>query len=169
MTDLPTDLVDLRGRLHDRIAADIAGGRGRPTRRPLVAAAALLLLVIGGGALVRHEPRGEQQVVTGAEPDSPRADAVARTLPDSAVLFLGTAASCTEVEAGSVVDCQLDRSPAVENGTDYRRRTETLVDDGSVIVGGCRGQDAAGRHWTCYLGSRAVTESIIAPDLLGRG
>jgi len=181
MTDLPTELVDLRGRLHDRIAADIAGGPGHgpgrcPTGRPLVAAAAaaLLLLVIGGGTLLaRHEPQGRQQVVAGAEPDpahpaSALADEVARNLPDSAVLFIGTAASCTEVEAEIVMECQLDRSPAVENGTDYRQRAETLVDDGSVIVGGCRGQDAAGRHWRCYLGSRAVTESIIAPDLLGQ-
>ena len=176
MTDLSPDpspeLLDLRARLHDRIAAEIAGGERRPNRRPLLAAAAALLVLVIGGAtlLVRHSPAGDQQVVTGAEPagTSALADEVARNLPDSAVLFIGTAASCTEVEPGIVVDCQLDRSPSVENGTNYRQRAETLVDDGSVIVGGCRGQDVAGRHWKCYLGPRAVTESIIAPDLLGQ-
>jgi hypothetical protein len=56
-------------------------------------------------------------------------------------------------------------SPAPENGPTYQDRSETLVDDASTIVGGCRGEDVDGRTWTCYLGQLAIDHAIIAPGV----
>jgi hypothetical protein len=187
MTDVLTpELVRLRELLRDRIAAEIAapaptrGRRADDRRRRAgrlrlgLAVAAAAVVLVGIGALVGHDAPGRREVVTGsAGPDAApptataRAAAVARNLPDSAVLFTGTDPSCRTTGDPAVFACTLASVPTAELLYSYKGTAETLVDDTATIVGGCRGDDQPGLHWTCYVGQQAVDQHLIAADLLG--
>jgi hypothetical protein len=121
-------------------------------------------------------------------------DEVERGMPGGSWILIGTDPTCTTTD-DVVYDCTLANPPQPErtNGTDrrvnlrpdgssevsppesphlvggaYKGRKELIVDDASRIAGGCIGQDDDGRHWTCYVGERAVDEGILVAELLGQ-
>jgi hypothetical protein len=49
----------------------------------------------------------------------------------------------------------------------WRGVGEPTVDSTSHVNGGCRGLDAAGMTWQCYIGEAAVEEGIISRQFLG--
>lgn len=94
-------------------------------------------------------------------------DTVEHGMPGGSVMFTDTSPSC-QTQDDVVFTCTLQHAPTEEVQDSYLGTLEPIVDEASVVNGGCRGEDAAGLHWTCYLGERAVTEGIIGPDFLGQ-
>lgn len=109
---------------------------------------------------------------------------VARGMPGGSAIFEGTDPSCTTTDH-VVFDCTLSRAPksdvlpnsvkqdkpkavSASTATDFTNVKELFVDDQGNIAGGCNGVDAAGLHWVCYAGQRAVAEGIIVQALLGQ-
>ena len=68
--------------------------------------------------------------------------------------------------AGPVFDCVLDPAPAPEVD-DWTGTVEPTIDATGHIDGGCRGLNAEGTKWRCYVGEDAVRQQIIGLGLLG--
>ena len=136
------------GATTDDLGARRRGGR----RRWIVAGAAGAVLAIGGVA---------------AAAGVFSTDAVEHGMPGGSAIFTGTQPTCT-TEDDVVFDCTLAHAPTVEVLDDYTGSAQLIVDETSHINGGCRGVDAEGLHWTCYVGQRAVDEAILSQDLLGQ-
>ena len=87
-------------------------------------------------------------------------------MPAGAAIFGQTNPSCTLDADGSTYHCTLASSPAPEV-TDFTGTKELVAIDGK-IAGGCIGQDAAGMHWSCFIGQDAVRHDILVQELLGQ-
>ena len=134
-------------------AADLDAARRRSRRRWIVAGTAGAVLAISGAAAA----------ATGVF----STDSVERGMPGGSAIFTGTEATCT-TDDDVVFDCTLDHAPTVEVLDDYTGSGQLIVDDSLHINGGCRGVDAEGLHWTCFVGQRAVDEGLLSQDLLGQ-
>lgn len=154
-----TDLARIGDDLEQAVAAHIAGSivvRRRRKHRSRTTIAAFVttgVVVIGGGAA--------------AAVSLLSADTVEQGMPGSSVIFIDTDPTCTK-KSSIEFDCTLGKAPSKEILDDYTGTKETFTDDKDNIAGGCIGQDAAGIHWTCYAGKKAVEMDIIGPDLLGQ-
>ncbi|GAA3512240.1 hypothetical protein GCM10022234_03520 [Aeromicrobium panaciterrae] len=153
------DLARLGDDLEHAIAAQIAGtivGRRRRKQRSrttIAAFATVGVVVLGAGAAA---------AVSLLSPD-----VVEQGMPGSSVIFIDTDPTCTT--ANNVeFDCTLAKAPSREVLDNYAGAKETFNDADDNIAGGCIGQDAAGLHWTCYAGDRAVEMEIISKDFLGQ-
>ncbi|MEN3612008.1 hypothetical protein AAH979_20940 [Plantactinospora sp. ZYX-F-223] len=174
--DLHPDLIRLGNELEHAVSRDLAAtGRRHGSRRLFGSRAAFLatvtagVLAIGGGAAFA--------AVALLTPET-----VSRGMPGAAEIFQGTDPTCT-TEDNIVFTCTLSRPPndplpdlsripEMKRPTkpivrDYTDRKEMFADDQGNVAGGCVGEDAAGLHWTCYAGQRAVDEGIITQNLLG--
>jgi hypothetical protein len=146
---------DLEQAVTRQIAGSIAVRRRRKQRsRMTVAAFATAgVVVIGGGAA--------------AAVSLLSSDTVEHGMPGSSVIFIDTDPTCTK-KSDIEFDCTLGKAPSKEVLDDYTGTKETFNDADDNIAGGCIGQDAAGLHWTCYAGKKAVEMDIIGKDLLGQ-
>jgi hypothetical protein len=124
----------------------------RRRRLQLSAAGVVALLAIGAGTAVAGGLFTPKQVASG--------------MPAGAAIFGQTNPSCTLDADGSTYHCTLASAPAPEV-TDFTGAKELVAID-KKIAGGCIGQDAAGMHWTCYIGEDAVRHDILVHDLLGQ-
>jgi hypothetical protein len=154
-----TDLARIGDELEQAVAAQIAGSivvRRRRKQRSRTTIAAFIttgVVVIGGGAA--------------AAVSLLSADTVEQGMPGSSVIFIDTDPTCT-TKNGVEFDCTLAKAPSKEILDSYKGTKETFNDADDNIAGGCVGQDAAGLHWTCYAGTKAVEMDIIGKDLLGQ-
>jgi hypothetical protein len=96
-------------------------------------------------------------------------DEVARGMPNGATMFQHRSPRCTALEPGVVFDCTVPGGPdqSVEKLDTYLGTIEVLSSDHLIVSGGCRGQNASGTKWICYVGERAVKEGLISQDFLG--
>jgi hypothetical protein len=124
----------------------------RRRRLQLSVVGVIALLVIGAGTAVAGGLFTPKQVATG--------------MPAGAAIFGQTNPSCTLDADGSTYHCALASAPAPEV-TNFTGTKELVAIDGK-IAGGCIGQDAAGMHWSCYIGQDAVRHDILVQDLLGQ-
>ncbi len=155
------ELAQIGAELEHSIARELATSPAIPTqaaprRRRLWSRTAVATMVVGGVVAVG----GTAAAIYLTAPE------VARGIPGGAVIFEGTDPSCTTQDS-VVFDCTLSRPPANDGDPTFDGRKELFVDRHSRVAGGCVGQDAAGMHWTCYAGERAVEEDVIGPQLLG--
>ncbi len=157
MNDPTAALDQLGDTLEAAVAADPARRRARRRRRMTV------------GAITAVGVLGVSGAVAAATGLFTTHEEVERGMPNGAMIFQGTTPTCTEVEPGIVFDCTLPDGPdsSVEQYGDYTNMAQALTDDTLHVSGGCRGQNADGTHWICYIGERAVEEQIIGPDFLG--
>ncbi|EEP72175.1 hypothetical protein MCAG_02502 [Micromonospora sp. ATCC 39149] len=159
--------------MNERIAprASVVGkSRRRLSRAGLIAAITAAVVAAGAGTAAAVAYLTEETVAKG--------------MPGAAVIFEDTDPSCTTTDH-VVFDCTLSRAPKSDvlpnpakqkkakpapqpTATDFTNVKQMFVDGQGNIAGGCNGEDAAGLHWICYAGQRAVTEGIIAQDLLGQ-
>jgi hypothetical protein len=136
------------------VATTLAPTAGRSTRsRKLIALGAL------GGALAIGGAAAAAGVFS--------ADTIERGMPGGSAIFAGTDPTCTTSD-DVVFECTLAHPPTAEILVDHTDSAQLIVDDESRINGGCRGQDAEGLRWTCYVGDRAVEEGILVAELLGQ-
>ncbi|WP_225852047.1 hypothetical protein [Micromonospora sp. AMSO12t] len=149
--------------------APVSRSRRRLSRAGLITAITAGVVAAGAGTAAAVAYLTEETVASG--------------MPGAAVIFEGTDPSCTTTDH-VVFDCTLSRAPKSDvlpnpakrekvktaprpAATDYTDVKHAFVDDQGNIAGGCKGVDAAGLHWVCYAGQRAVTEGVIAQRLLG--
>ena len=146
---------DLERAVADQIAGSIVVRRRRKQRsRTTIAAFATVgIVAIGGGAA--------------AAVSLLSSDTVEHGMPGSSVIFIDTDPTCTTKNSVEF-DCTLGNPPSKEIQDDYTGSKQTFNDKDDNIAGGCIGQDAAGVHWTCYAGKKAVEMDIIGKDLLGQ-
>jgi hypothetical protein len=125
----------------------------RRSRRVVLGLAVGALVVAGAGTATAISLLSSEEVAHG--------------LPGGSAIFEGTNPACT---TGDHVEfqCTLASAPTVEVLDDYTNAAELFADANGDIAGGCRGRDAAGLHWTCWAGERAVDEGILVSDLLGQ-
>ncbi|MFN8109678.1 MAG: hypothetical protein U0Y82_07505 [Thermoleophilia bacterium] len=152
MTDHTARLRDLGDALQAAVAADLAAAPRRRRRRGLIAAGAISVALAGTAAATTL-------LVDGGS--------VARSMPAGTLALAGTEPTCTVVRDGVEFDCTLAKPPAPEVN-DWTGTVEPTVDANRVVNGGCRALNAAGTHWTCYLGQEAVRQAIIGQGLLGQ-
>jgi hypothetical protein len=162
--DRPDRLDALGDALHAAIAADVApgarsaGGRSeqqrRPRRRLVVAAGLAVVLGVPSVAVATNALIGREDVERG--------------LPGGTTALLGIETTCTTVREGVEFDCTLASPPngMLEPGA-WKGTVETTAAAGR-ITGGCRSQNGAGTRWRCYVGTEAVRQRILAPELLGQ-
>ena len=154
-----SDLTRIGDELEQAVANQIAGSivvrrrRKHRSRTTIAALATVGVIAIGGGAAA---------AVSLLSPDT-----VEQGMPGSSVIFIDTEPTCT-VKNSVEFDCTLAKAPSKEVLDDYTGTKETFNDENDNIAGGCIGQDAAGLHWICYAGERAVEMDIIGKDLLGQ-
>jgi hypothetical protein len=156
MDDRTAELARLGNLLEQRVDADIRSRPPRSRRQPrrsLVAVAIAGAVVLTGAAAY-------------ASVKALSTDEVERGLPGGSLLFEGTNPTCI-TQDDVVYECTLASVPTAEVHDDYTGSAQVLVDDDGLVAGGCRGQDAEGLHWICYVGIRSVEEQIIGPDFLG--
>ncbi len=150
MTDATPPLADLGDALQRAAARDLAPHRRR--RRLLVAAIAAAILVPATAvAATRLLSTGD----------------VAASMPAGTLSLAGTEPTCTVVKEGVEYHCMLARPPAPEV-SDWKGTVEPTVDRTQHVNGGCRSLVSAGTEWECYIGTAAVDQQIIGPDLLGQ-
>jgi hypothetical protein len=154
-----TDLTRIGDELEQAVAAQIAGSivvrrrRKQRSRTTIAAFVTVGVIAIGGGAA--------------AAVSLLSSDTVEQGMPGSSGIFIGTDPTCTTKD-NVEFDCTLATAPTEEILDDYTGTKETFTDDKDNIAGGCIGQDAAGVHWICYAGEKAVEMDIIGKDLLGQ-
>jgi hypothetical protein len=152
------DLARLGDELEHAVARQITGTivsrrRRRRSRGVLIGSVLAGGVVVAGGAAAAVSLLSTGTVETG--------------MPGGSAIFTGTHPTCTTTDQ-VVFDCTLRSAPTEEAVANYRGVKETFVDDDSRVAGGCVGTDAAGLHWTCYAGQRAVDEGITGQGLLGQ-
>lgn len=109
------------------------------------------------------------------QPGTPISPAtVERGMSAAAVILAGTEPACTTTDS-ELFTCTLsnppfwDGSPDLTDAAfDYTAMIQSIVDDDSKVVGGCRASDAPGMHWTCYVGQRAVAAGVLGEGSLGQ-
>jgi hypothetical protein len=152
-TTTDTRLAKLGDALERAAVGDLRAAHGRRRRR---AALALLAgaVIVPAGAIAASQLLSEEDV--------------ARSLPQGTRMLIGTNPTCTAVRANVEYDCSLATIPVgeIERGQ-FKGTVEPTVDDSKHVNGGCRAQDADGRHWRCYIGEEAVRQEIIGAGFLG--
>jgi hypothetical protein len=129
-------------------------GRGRMTRRGIVAIAVLATFGAGTAAAA----------MVGLSSDD-----VSRGLPGGSKIFEGTAPSCTSAAGNAnIFHCALANAPTFEILDDYTGTLEPFIDSSSLVAGGCISNTADGLDWTCYAGQLAVDKGVIGQELLGQ-
>lgn len=159
MTDLSPELRRLGDAIERAAARDLAetaapapARRRRITRGRMGVIAIAVAVVASGAALA-----GSRLVDGGT---------VAASLPAGTFALQGTNPTCTTVREGIEYHCVLASPPAPEV-SDWTGTVEPSVDATKHVNGGCRGLNAAGTEWQCYLGEEAVTQKIIGAGFLG--
>jgi hypothetical protein len=153
-TSTDTRLAKLGDALERAAVGDLRAAQGRRRRRRVVLGVVAAAVLVPGAAI------GASQLLSDED--------VARSLPQGTRMLIGTSPTCTAVRANVEYDCTLATIPVgeIERGQ-FKGAAEPTVDDSKHVNGGCRAQDADGRHWRCYIGQEAVRQQIIGPDFLG--
>jgi hypothetical protein len=154
MNDQTSQLARLGDALEAAARADLGKPRfrlRRPSRR-VGAIAVALGVVIPGAAIAADHLISTQEV--------------AASMPAGTLALAGTEPTCTVVKDGVEYHCTLAKAPAPEV-SDWTNAAEPTVDSSKHVNGGCRGLNAAGTEWECYIGQAAVDQKLIGPGFLG--
>jgi hypothetical protein len=159
MTMTPTArerLDNLGDALHAATTANLARTERTRRRRTVAGVLAATAIALPGAALAANA------LITG--------DDVAKSIPQGTLVLMGTNPSCTTVRANLEFDCVLATVPKEGDiaAGGWKGTVEPTVDRNKRVNGGCRSLNAAGTHWSCYIGEEAVRQHIIGPDLLGQ-
>ena len=152
MNEITAQLARLGDHLEASARTDL-GRRGlrRPGRRLAAGASALAVLVPGAAIAADHLLSTQD---------------VAASMPAGTLALAGTEPSCTVVRDGVEYHCTLERPPAPEVA-DWTGAVEPTVDATKHVNGGCRGLNAAGTDWECYVGQAAVEQKLVSAGFLG--
>jgi hypothetical protein len=158
MTQLPPDLARLGDELERAATADLHASAAVPARsrrhlsRRLVVAIAALAILVPGVAIAANQLTSTSDV--------------AQSMPAGTLALAGTEPTCTVVTQDVEFHCVLSKAPAQEV-SDWKGTVEPTVDASKHVNGGCRSLTSDGKEWECYLGQKAVDESIIGQSFLG--
>jgi len=93
--------------------------------------------------------------------------AVVVLLPDGAVLN-GVVPSCIATAEPDVFECSINAFPEPLGTLDYTGYTSVIVDDTSLVSGGCRATNSDATEYLCHVGDRAVDEFVVSSGWLGQ-
>jgi hypothetical protein len=150
-----TNPVPDLARFGDQLEAAAERSLGSTRRRRRLGQAGigvLVLTIVAAGTAIAAGVFTPRQVATG--------------MPAGTLMFGGTHPTCTIDDDGVTYHCALASVP--DGGLSDYRGSKQLVAIDQKIAGGCIGQDAAGRHWDCWIGKDAVRHDILVEDLLGQ-
>jgi hypothetical protein len=155
MNELTPQLAQLGDALEAAARADLERRRRHPLRRPsrrLAAVAAALAVLVPSAAIAADHLLSTRDV--------------AASMPAGTLALAGTEPTCTVVREGVEYHCTLERAPAPEVA-DWTGTVEPTVDATKHVNGGCRGLNAAGTDWECYVGQEAVDQKLVSAGFLG--
>jgi hypothetical protein len=191
MTDLSRDLTELGEALYDATRADLerSGSPARKRRRMLlglgVAAVAIPATAFAASGLLSSEevaqslPAGTLALVGTSPTCEPVIDQVEYRCvlerppgPDREPAGPGTPTVGFDVRRqGDQLRFRVGPSERSVEPAQFEESwlgaAEPTVDATNHVNGGCRGLDAAGMTWQCYIGEAAVEEEIISRQFLG--
>jgi hypothetical protein len=154
MNDQASRLAALGDALEEAARVDLGKARfrlRRPSRRVGALAVALAVLIPGAAIAADHLISTQD---------------VAASMPAGTLALAGTEPACTVVEDGVEYHCTLAKAPAPEV-SDWTNAAEPTVDASKHVNGGCRGLNADGTEWECYIGQAAVDQKLIGRGFLG--
>jgi hypothetical protein len=159
MTMTPTArerLDNLGDALHAAATANLARTERARHRRTMAGVLAATAIALPGAALAANALISN--------------DDVAKSIPQGTLVLMGTNPTCTTVRANVEFDCVLSTVPREGDiaAGGWKGTVEPTVDRNKRVNGGCRSLNAAGTHWSCYIGEAAVRQHIIGADLLGQ-
>jgi hypothetical protein len=159
MTTTPTTrerLDNLGDALHASATANLARTERTRRRRTIAGVLAATAIALPGAALAANALISS--------------DEVAQSIPQGTLVLMGTNPTCKTVRANIEFDCVLATVPNEGDiaAGGWKGTVEPTVDRSKRVNGGCRSLNAAGTHWSCYVGDEAVREHIIGAGLLGQ-
>ena len=151
MNEMPPRLAKLGDELERAARLDLRPAPRR-RRRGVDLAALVALIAVPAASVAAIELISEEEV--------------AASLPAGTLWLQGTEPRCTVVVQDVEYRCTLTHPPQ-DMGESWLRAAMPTVDANKRVNGGCRGLNAEGTEWRCWIGEAAVENKIIGRGFLG--